>query len=342
MPPALQAALYDSTEEKKVSYFRFRKEKIIKAAQNELQSCNDLFNVPSFEELMNATKENQLEWDPVSNFKRSLHQSEESYNEQLIAVKHCVSVIDRYCSIEHQYTFQKSVVLVGAPGSGKSFINNSYLPIYAISKGLNVTSMTVMSKRGINVGGGHIHKDFCLQVSEYGTPHDRADRAITNLMRNPVKLFYLQSLNVIFIDEIGQISADMKSVLDIILRKIRDNNIFFGGLLIIATMDHRQLAPVSGHPFLVASDILTCFEFVRLNYSIRASGDPEFQRLQFLSRLHPTKYTNEILNEFEELLSKVRFLCICHCTENANEFILPISFDKKILRPFSTTYLRHT
>ena len=225
MPPALQAALYDSTEEKKVSYFRLRKEKIIKAAQNELQSCNDLFHVTSFEELMNATKENQLEWDAVSNFKRSPHQSEESYAEQYVAVKHCVKVIDRYCSVEDQYTFQKSVVLVGAPGSGKSFINNSYLPIYAISKGLKVTSMTIMSKRGINVGGGHIHKDFCLKVSEFGTPHDRAEKAITSLMRNPVKLAYLQSLNIIFIDEIGQFSADVKSFLDIILRKIRDNNI---------------------------------------------------------------------------------------------------------------------
>ena len=74
-------------------------------------------------------------------------------------------------------------------------------------------------------------------------------------------------------------------------------------------MDHRQLAPVCGHPFLVASDILTYFEFVRLNHSIRACGDPDFQRLQFLSRLHPTKYTSELLNEFEELLSRVRYFC---------------------------------
>ena len=138
---------------------------MITASKNELQSCNDLYNVPSFDDLMNATKENQLQWDPVSNFKRSRNQSEESFKEQYAAVKHCVRAIDKYCSIEEQYMFQKSIVLVGAPGSGKSFINNSYLPMYAISKGLIVTSMTLMSKQGINVGGSHVHVEFCLKVS---------------------------------------------------------------------------------------------------------------------------------------------------------------------------------
>lgn len=316
MPPALQVALNTSTDEKTVSYLRSRKEKMIISAKNELDSCDELYQVPSFDALMNATKENQLEWDAVSNFKRSSSQSQESFTEQHNAVKYCVGVIDKYRLIENADRLQKSVVLVGAPGSGKSFLNNSFLSMYAISKGLTVTNMTIMSKRGINVGGCHVHVDFCLKVSSYGTPQERANQAITNLIRNPVRLNFLKMLNIIFIDEIGQFSAEMMSVLDIILRKIRDSNIFFGGLLIIGTMDHRQLPPPTGHPFLVGSHILTCFEFIRLQHSIRASGDPSFQRLQYLSRIHATKYTPELLNEFVDLLPKVCFvLCLILCKE---------------------------
>ena len=86
-------------------------------------------------------------------------------------------------------------------------------------------------------------------------------------------------------------------------------------------MDHKQLYPPKGLPFLVSSNILTSFEFVRLYHSIRATGDPSFQRLQILARLHPTKYTENLLNEFEYLLSTVRLHFLNHCVMKHDEFI---------------------
>ena len=58
-----------------------------------------------------------------------------------------------------------------------------------------------------------------------------AEIAIVKLLRMPKKLNVLRSLNILFIDEIGQVSAELLSVLDIILRRIRDSNIFMGGVI---------------------------------------------------------------------------------------------------------------
>ena len=112
-------------------------------------------------------------------------------------------------------------------------------------------------------------------------------------------------VDVLFLDEVGQISCEMLSCLDIILRRIRQNNIFLGGLLFICTLDQKQLPPIEGKPFLVSPMILSCFEFILLNESVRASGDPSLQRIQQIARMNPSMYEEnpELITEFESLLS---------------------------------------
>jgi hypothetical protein len=122
-------------------------------------------------------------------------------------------------------------------------------------------------------------------------------------MKNPEMIQVLKVLNVLFIDELGQISAELLSTLDIILRKIRNNNIFFGGLLIIASMDHRQLPPVTGKPFMMSSHVLSCFKFSVLDHSVRASQDSYLEIIVNIARMHPDLYTDEIIADFEWLLS---------------------------------------
>ena len=38
---------------------------------------------------------------------------------------------------------------------------------------------------------------------------------------------------------------------------------------------------------------------VQLKHSVRASGDIEFMRIQEIAQMRPSKYTNEILTEFQ-------------------------------------------
>ena len=62
----------------------------------------------------------------------------------------------------------------------------------------------------------------------------------------------LQKLEVLAIDKFGQVSAELLSVLDLILRTTRKNSLFMGGVLIIAKMDNMQLPPVLSRPPLLS------------------------------------------------------------------------------------------
>ena len=95
-------------------------------------------------------------------------------------------------------------------------------------------------------------------------------------------------LQILFIDKLGQVSTEMLAVLDIVLRKVRNFNIYLGGLL-IDTSDHTQIPPVKENPFMASPHILTSFEFVTLQYLLRVSGDPSYQHLQNIAHPHPRK-----------------------------------------------------
>ncbi len=64
--------------------------------------------------------------------------------------------------------------------------------------------------------------------------------------------------------------------LDILLCKVRNSNILFGGVLFILTVDPAQFGPINGLPLFLSSHILTDFVIVGLYSSVRAQGDAFF------------------------------------------------------------------
>ena len=301
IPPLLQADLYVEKSEQVNKLFDDFKKGIISAAFGEMRDTKDLHNIPSEEELMNVTsRENALDWDALENFRQSQYQSDESYNEQRKALQIALESIDNYMNQDMYQYFTKSCVIAGAPGSGKSFLN-LYILLYVLSKGLRVCSTSLMAKRSNALGGVHIHVLFQLPVKNFSDLHRVAELAANGLVRKPEYASVLASINVLFIDEIGQVSAELISTLDILLRRIRENNIFFGGLLVLASLDHRQLPPVRGRPFLMSPHILTCFQFAVLKHSVRASNDENLQRIIDIARMPCNEYTDNILIEFRHL-----------------------------------------
>ena len=133
-----------------------------------------------------------------------------------------------------------------------------------------------------------------------------AIQAIARLDKNPTKKNWLQSVNILFIDELGQVSCELLSLLDIILRIIRERTIYLGGVLLICTMNHKRLCPINEIPVLISSQIPTAFTFVTLKNFIRASNDIDFQRIQAIARMHHSKYEedSDILVEFGDLLKR--------------------------------------
>ena len=151
-----------------------------------------------------------------------------------------------------------------------------------------------------------------------------SESSLQSLLHHPVYLKILMSIDVLFIDEIGQISSEMLSCLDIILRKIRNNNIFMGGVLLICTLDHKQLAPIDGSPMLTSPLVISCFEFICLKESVRASSDVNLQRIQNIARMNPIHYDNDstLISEFKDLL-----LSTCTFVDNwDNEVITPTTY----------------
>ena len=112
---------------------------------------------------------------------------------------------------------------------------------------------------------------------------------------------------MLFFDEIGQLPSELFSAIEIILRRIRQSTVFMGGVIIISTIDHTQLQPVNGRPFLLSTHVITCFKMVKLRTSVRAVGDQDYQRLQQIIRIHYSKYIEqpELLDELRELLANV-------------------------------------
>ena len=103
-----------------------------------------------------------------------------------------------------------------------------------------------------------------------------AVEAILKIIKSPKTHNFIKSIDIVFCYEIGQVSAESLSSIDIILRRVRKNNIFLGGLFIISTIGHTQIQPIEGRPFLTSFHIIPCFRTVKLKHSVRANKDPSW------------------------------------------------------------------
>ena len=81
-------------------------------------------------------------------------------------------------------------------------------------------------------------------------------------------LHVLLTMDVLYIDELAQKSAQQIATLDIILRKLRNSQLPFGGLLILGSMDNSQIQPINQLPFLTSSLVLTSFQAIELKHSV--------------------------------------------------------------------------
>jgi len=258
---------------------------------------------PTTDDAVSATHATPLPADRIV-LNRPVHQSEASRREQEVAFEAIRTSIREY-SLASPYQV-KSHCLIGGPGNGKTFVMLVGV-LQCICAGLSTGLTAYMSERAQELGGEHLHKLFCLPGRDPSSPARLAELALVNLYRNPTQLLYLRQLQVLCIDELGQIPSEMLAALDIILRRIRNSSTPFGGLLIISTMDPLQLHPVRGRPPLLSPHFLTSFRATFLRHSVRASRDANLRRIQTISRMLPTELTAAIITEFKSLVAS-------HCT----------------------------
>lgn len=305
LSPYTMTGIRIAASEKNIRYWQEMKASQLQSVYNTLQYTE---GVPSKDAVVEATRLSPLQWDPTQTLLQFENQSQESFEEQGVAIDFVVGQINKYRSFDGNASrvYTMNAVVHGAPGTGKSFVGQLSV-LYAVSQGLNIISSALMGVRANAIGGTHIHKLFPFPTNGNQSPFRMAEYAMEKINRNPVLLHALLTVDIIFFDETGQISAEQLSAMEIVLRKKRRSQTPFGGVLILGTMDPSQLEPIRQLPFLVSSLMLTCFRAVELRHSVRAHGDVDFQRLQAITRMNPFELSQspELKNEFFDLAGRV-------------------------------------
>ena len=162
---------------------------------------------------MNYTRTNPIKWNVMESFSRGQQQSLASFIEQKNALNYAIDTLHCYKNIEDSVVYVKNTVITGAPGSGKTYLTN-IIALHAISLGFNVGITASMSQRAVQIGGLHIHKLFGILMNKKLSLHLFAETAICNLLHKPERLNILKVLNLLFVDEIGQVSSDLLAILN--------------------------------------------------------------------------------------------------------------------------------
>ena len=307
LPPFSMNTLRDTTTSENKRYWDSIKNSQYRSAVSSLQHME---NIPSEQEIEDVDRNNPHDWDPVSHFNQFQYQSDESYTEQKLALSLSIQIINKYKTISgrESRTYTKNVVIYGAPGTGKSFIGQTTV-LYCLSKGMNIVTTSLLGVRANALGGIHLHKLFGLPIDDKVqlSPFKCAEKALEKIRRKLNLLHILLTMDVLFIDELSQKSAQQIATIDIIMRKLRNSQLPFGGILIIGSMDNSQIQPINQLPFLTSSMVLTCFQAIQLQHSVRAHGDIDFQRLQQLTRKCPYELRQSIdmKNDFFELAGRI-------------------------------------
>ena len=97
-------------------------------------------------------------------------------------------------------------------------------------------------------------------------------------------------------------------------------------------MEHTQIQPINGRPFLTSCHIIPCFQVVALKHSVRASNDLDFVRIQTIARMNYKKIEldSNLVDEFITLC----FDSFTFADSWESDKILPSTmrlFSKKIL-----------
>jgi GTPase SAR1 family protein len=145
-----------------------------------------------------------------------------------------------------QFT-NRNIFLTGKAGTGKTtFLHNL--------KKKSPKRMIVVAPTGvaaINAGGVTIHSFFQLPFHPHiptqyigeVNPGSSSDTSMFKLSRDKIRI--IKGLDLLVIDEISMVRADLLDAVDKVLRRYKDKTAAFGGVQLLMIGDIQQLAPVA-------------------------------------------------------------------------------------------------
>jgi GTPase SAR1 family protein len=129
--------------------------------------------------------------------------------------------------------------LTGKAGTGKTTFLRKL-------KDRSPKRMIVVAPTGIaaiNAGGVTIHSFFQLPFAPY-IPESKFTSAQSPYRFGREKISIIRSMDLLVIDEISMVRADLLDAIDAVLRRYRDKHKPFGGVQLLMIGDLQQLAPV--------------------------------------------------------------------------------------------------
>lgn len=131
---------------------------------------------------------------------------------------------------------QKNIFLTGSAGTGKSYVIKQYLN----QSDKEIPVLATTGAAAVLVGGVTFHSFFGLRTAEL-EDHKVVERAYED---DRVRKRILKTSEII-IDEVSMLNPRVFELASEIAKKVKNNNLVFGGIRIILTGDFFQLAPVS-------------------------------------------------------------------------------------------------
>jgi ATP-dependent DNA helicase PIF1 len=131
----------------------------------------------------------------------------------------------------------KNTVIIGGAGVGKSYVFQLATKCF-FKKDIAIAASTGCA--AMLVGGGTAHSLFGI-VNGDADPED----IYRKTRKNKIVSQHLNSLRVIFIDEISMISAQLFEKMEYVVRKIRNIDLPFGGVQMVMCGDLAQMPPVT-------------------------------------------------------------------------------------------------
>ena len=205
----------------------------------------------------------------------------------------------------------RSVFLTGKAGTGKT----TFLKYITQTTAKRFVVLAPTGVAAINAGGSTIHSFFQLplcpylpDVKELITEYQMPER-YRSLRKERVKI--IRTLDLLIIDEISMVRADLLDAVDMTLRKYRHNDKPFGGVQLLMIGDAQQLSPVVKDserqymsqvyqsPYFFHSKALSRLQYVTIELQkVHRQKDAEF--LDILNAVREDRMTAQLLRKINE------------------------------------------
>ena len=224
----------------------------------------------------------------------------------------------------------RSIFLTGKAGTGKT----TFLKYITRTTSKRFVVLAPTGVAAVNAGGSTIHSFFLLPlcpylpdvkelVTEYQMPE-----SYRSLRKDRVKI--LRTLDLIIIDEISMVRADLLDAVDMTLRRYRRSDKPFGGVQLLMIGDARQLSPVVKEserqymeqvypsPYFFHSKALRRLQYITIEFEkVYRQQDLEF--LDILNAVRENRLEGELLRKLNS-----RVGAACGHGKNADDTSEPI------------------